>query len=423
VTSSTLPVIVYGQMLSIAGSSGGFNFRLEYVLFVVLIGLFLIRQKQIRLRTPLDAPILAFMIIQCFSVAVALVRGYPLLIGPVVRLVEGYAFYFLASRLTSRDQIPSLVRGMITIAVIVAAAIVITTITGSQYLYTHLFSASPDEVSQTPWFDQFFGGYETPRVGYGAGMGDLLLPSALAISLVMIALRKRWRVAYIGVILLVSMRALVSGQRFWIVHIAVAVLVPIALLTLSKKGMGPRVRLRWLVSLGVITFILVCLFSLGEWATKLEWLRIRSADTLEQLTGPNQIYGIQLAWAQLTRDPAAFLTGFGCYWQITGVDVNLGLLVTICRYGLGGVVVLLWLLRASVIQGMKLLKMPLLRPMERGLVCAVLVFVGLQFFGGFIRGMAFNENGTQLIPFSIMLGWIQVIWLKVTPSRKVGDVH
>ncbi|TFH49849.1 MAG: hypothetical protein E4H01_03430, partial [Lysobacterales bacterium] len=76
VTSSTLPVIVYGQLLSIAGSSGGFNFRLEYVLFVVLICLFLIRQKQTRLRTPLDAPILAFMFIQCFSVAVALVRGY-----------------------------------------------------------------------------------------------------------------------------------------------------------------------------------------------------------------------------------------------------------------------------------------------------------------------------------------------------------
>ena len=422
VTSSTLPVIVEGQLLSIAGEPGGTNVRLEYVLFVVLIFLFLIRQKQTGLRAPLDGPILAFMIIQCFSVVVASVRGYPFSPGPVIGFLEGYAFYFFASRLTSRDQIPNLARWMIAIAAVVAAAVVVTTITGSQYLYTYLFSVSPDKVQQTSFYSQFFAGYQTPRIGYGVGLGDSFLPSALVLSLVMIVLGKRWGVGHVGVVLLIAARALVSGQRYWVVFLAVAMLLPVALLALSKKGLEPRVLLRWLVLLGVLAFILVWLFSTEVWATKIKWLVIRSADTLEYVTGPGQTYGIRLAWAQLMRGPLGFVTGFGYSAGVTGADLNLGLLGTIYKLGLVGLVVMFWVLGASVIQAWKLLQVPSLRPVERGLACAVLVFLGLQFFGGFIRGAALT-GGAGMIHFSIMLGWVQVVWLDATSQGKVGDAH
>ncbi len=421
VTSSTLPVIVYGQVMSVGGQ--GANFRLEYVLFIVLMGLFLIRQKQTQLRAPLDAPVLAFVIVQCFSVVVAFMRGYPLGLGPVIRLIEGYAFYFFASRLTSRDQLPRLAGWMAAIAAAVAVVIVLTTIMGSQDLYAYLFSPSPDEVSRTKWYSQFYKGYETPRIGYGVGLGDSFLVSALPLSLVMVVLGGRSGTGHVGVVILIAARALVSGQRYWFVCLAVAILMPIALLALSKKGLESRILLRWLILLGVITSILVWLFSTEAWAPKFHILQARSVNTVEQLEGPSQTYGARLAWGQLTRAPSGFVTGFGYSAAVAEADVNLGPLVTVYKYGLGGLVVLLWLLGASVIQGWKLLQVPSLRPLERGLVCAILVFIALQFFGGFVRGWMFTQDGTALIPFSIMLGWVQVVRPDAASRGKAGDAH
>jgi hypothetical protein len=83
--------------------------------------------------------------------------------------------------------------------------------------------------------------------------------------------------------------------------------------------------------------------------------------------------------------------------------------VTIYQDGVVGLIVMIWMLTASFIQGWKQLMSRLLRPEEAALICAILIFILIQVGNGFIRGSVFNEDGVSLILFSIMLGWVQTI--------------
>jgi hypothetical protein len=407
ISSSTLPVMVYGQILSLGGTAGS-NIRLEYVLFLVFLLLFLIRQAQTNLHTDLDLPIFVLVVVQFLSLVVALLKGYSFGIGPAIRLMESYVFFFLASRLTTRGQIPGLMRWINILAIAVALAIVVTSLTGSRSLYAILFTDNPNNVQNTIFYGQFFRGAETPRIGYGAG--DPLLLMALLFSIAMIFLSKRRQAFYYFIILAVSIRALISGQRFWIVWLVVAFLLTFALSTYFRKREWLRLTLRNFIVIGLLALILFGLFyTQSALSTKIDTLINRSQNTIQKIQSASQTEGISLAWNQLLSDPSGFITGFSPFRDDIFVDINFGMLVTMYQYGVGGLIVMIWMLTASLIQGWKKLRSPQLRPEETALICTVMIFILIQVGNGFIRGSVFNENGVSLILFSIMLGWVQTI--------------
>ena len=408
--SSTFPAIVYGQWLSLAGRPGATNFRLEYILFVVFVFLFLGRLKE-NIHTPLDLPVFTFFVIQSLSLLVARMSGYAFGVGPAIRLIEGYAFFFLASRLTSSKQIPVLITWVLCMAFVVGGVIVATSVTGNQFLYANLFVDSPENIQQEKFYTTFYQDYQSARIGYT--IGDNLLLVALAFSLVMIFLNYRFRLPYYILILTVSMRALVSGQRFWVVWLIATFVCAFAFAVYIQKKRWPRIVLRVLIPIVLMIIILFGLFySQKAWRAKINVLFERSVNTVEYIQSTSQSSGIILAWSQLLDDPQGFLLGFSPFRRDIPVDINFGMFVTIYRYGVIGLVVMLWMLAAIFYQGVKLLKLSVFQPIEQALICAVLIFIVIQFGNGFIRGTAFNENGIALIVFSTMLGWIQVIAVK-----------
>lgn len=408
--SSTFPAIVFGQWLSISGRAGASNFRLEYVLFVVLVFLFL-GQLKTNIRTPLDLPVFAFLVIQCVSIVIARMSGYAIAVGPAIRLIEGYAFFFLASRLTSSKEIPVLMKWVLGMALVAGGVIVVTSITGNQFLYANLFADSPENIQKDLFYTTFYSNYQSARIGYT--ISDNLLLIALAFSLAMVFLNKRLRLSYYVLILTISMRALVSGQRFWVVWLIATFIVTFAFVAYIQKKEWPRTVLRVLIPIILVILILFGLFYSQEaWRAKINVLFERSVNTVEYVQSTAQTSGIILAWGQLLDDPMGFLLGFSPFRRDIRVDINFGMLVTIYRYGVIGLVAMLGILAVSFYQGLKLLKLPFLQPEEQALICAVLTFIVIQFGNGFIRGTAFNENGVALIVFSTMLGWIQVIAVK-----------
>lgn len=407
ISSSTLPVIVYGQILSLGGTAGA-NIRLEYVLFLVFLFLFLIRQVQTNIHTSLDLPIFVLVVVQCLSLMVALLRGYSFGIGPAIRLIESYVFFFLASRLTNREEIPGLMRWINIIAITVALAIIVTSLTGSRSLYATLFTDTPNNVQNTTFYGRFFQGIETPRIGYG--VGDPLLLMALLFSIAMIFFGTRYKGFYYLIIFVVTIRALISGQRFWIVWLAVAILLTFAFSTYFRKREWISLALRNFIVIGLLGLILFGLFYTQPWLSiKIDTLVNRSQNTLQNLQSPSQTEGISLAWQQLMTDPSGFITGFSTFRDDVLVDINLGTLVTIYQYGVAGLIVIIWMLTASFIQGWRKLKSQLLRPEETALICTIMIFILIQVGNGFIRGNVFEGNGVSLILFSIMLGWVQTI--------------
>jgi hypothetical protein len=407
ISSSTLPFLVYGQILSLGGTAGA-NIRLEYILFLVFLFLFLIRQAQTNIHTSLDLPVFVLVVVQCLSLVVALVKGYSFGIGPAIRLIESYIFFFLASRLTNREQIPGLMRWINIIAITVALAIVVTSLTGSRTFYTTLFTDNPNNVQNTIFYGQFFRGAETPRIGYG--VGDPLLLMALLFSIAMIFFSTSHRGLYYFIILVITTRALISGQRFWIVWLAVAFLLTFVFLTYCRKREWIRLSIRNIIVIGLLALILFGLFSTQpSLSLKIDTLVNRSRNTIENIQSSTQTEGIYLAWHQLITAPSGFITGFSPFRDDILVDINLGMLVTIYQYGVAGLIIMIWMLTASFIQGWKKLKSRLLRPEETALICTILIFILIQVGNGFIRGSVFNENGVSLILFSIMLGWVQTI--------------
>jgi hypothetical protein len=407
ISSSTLPVLVYGQILSLGGTVGA-NIRLEYVLFLVFMFLFLLRQAQTNIHTSLDFPIFVLVVVQCLSLVVAFLKGYSLGIGPAIRLIESYVFFFLASRLTTREQIPALMRWINIIAITVALAIVVTSVTGSRFLYATLFTDNPNNVQNTIFYGQFFRGAETPRIGYG--VGDPLLLMAFLFSMAMIFFGTRHKGFYYLIILVVATRALISGQRFWIVWLVVAFLLTFAFSTYFRRREWISLSLRNLIVIGLLALILFGLFyTQSSLSIKIDTLVNRSRNTFQNIQSSSQTEGISLAWHQLVTDPSGFITGFSPFRDDILVDVNFGMLVTIYQYGVAGLIVMIWMLTASFIQGWKKLKSRLLWPEETALICTILIFILIQVGNGFIRGSVFNENGVSLILFSIMLGWVQTI--------------
>jgi hypothetical protein len=407
ISSSTLPVLVYGQILSLGGTAGA-NIRLEYVLFLVLLFLFFLRQVQTNINTPLDIPIFMLVVFQCLSLVVALSKGYSFGIGPAIRLIESYVFFFLASRLTTREQIPGLMRWINIIAITVALAIILTSLTGSRSLYTTLFTDNPNNVKNTIFYGQFFLGAETPRIGYV--VGDPLLLMALLFGTAMIFLGTRHKGFYYIIILMVATRALISGQRFWIAWLVFAFLLTFAFSTYFRKKDWIRRSLRNFIVIGLLALILFGLFyTQSSLSIKVDTLVNRSRNTIQNIQSSSQTEGISLAWHQLLTDPSGFITGFSPFRDEIFVDINFGMLVTIYQYGVAGLIVMIWMLTASFIQGWKQLKSRLLRPEEAALICAILIFILIQVGNGFIRGSVFNEDGVSLILFSIMLGWVQTI--------------
>ena len=414
ITAATLPGIIFGPILTLVGQTYSSNVRSEYVVFAILVGLFLLRKPQTRFRAPLDIPVVLFVVIQLLSVMFALLRGDSQYIGlgPVIRLIEGYSFYFLASRLTTRDQVSGLFRALMVIGGLVALMIIVTSMTGSQELYINLFSGTtdPEDVRRSNFYAQFFLGYERPRVGFTEG--EPLLLMTFALSVVMLY-QLGWRqLRYSILAFLVALRMLISGQRFQIAFLAITLLLPVALLARRPPGWRERTQLRTISSLivfGLLAFGLIMLLSSGEWAVRWEVLGGRSKGTLEALASPEQTFGIQWAWNELLDNPSAWLVGFSPFHYSIPMDINLGVLLTIYYYGLGGLLVLLWLLCASVVHAFRLLRCRLF-PEERALVCAVVIFILVYIANGFVRNMVFNESGSSVIVFSICLGWLQVIW-------------
>ena len=411
ITASTVPAIIFGPILTLVGGGYSFNLRSEYLLFAILFGFFLLRKTQTRLRASLDIPVVLFVVIQLLSVMSGLLRGdlEYIGLGPVIRLIEGYSFYFLASRLTSRKQISGLVWVLTAIGGLVALAIIVTSITGSQELYINLFSGTtdPEDVRRSNFYAQFFLGYESPRVGFTEGEPLLLI--TLALSVVMLFQVGWQRLWYSVPAFLVALRMLISGQRFQIGFLIATLFLSVALAFRRPAERRKRAQLRFWIVLGLLSFALITLMSSGEWATKWEVMGIRSEGTLEGLISLEQTLGIRLAWSELLDNPSAWVAGFSPFHYSIPMDINLGFLLTVYYYGLGGLIVLLWLLGASVVQALRLLRSRLI-PEERALVYAVVIFIAIYVANGFVRNMVFNEAGRSVIVFSICLGWLQVIW-------------
>jgi hypothetical protein len=422
--ATTLPGIIFNPMLVLSGSPG--NLRLEYLLFVLLIGLLMLRRRPERSHLPLDGPVAVFMVFQGISILSLVMRGdtQVLSVGPFLRLMEGYAFYYLASRLTSRDQIPSLVRTLTVIGGLVALVIILTTITGNQSLYIRFISPSTnlDTVATTKFYAQFFRGFESARIGYTTAEPFLLM--TLLLSMVMI-LQVGWRqIRYSGLAFLVALRMLVSGQRFQFVYLAVALLLsPVMLYIRPAKG-KERVRFSGWILLILLAAGIFLLLSSGPWAEKWAVLVARSRYTSENLRSLAQYHGIQLAWSEILHNPFAWLTGFSPFH--VGItqkwDINLGFLLTLYYYGLGGAISLVVLLGASIEQALRLLRTSLVRE-ERALICALVIFIAINIGSGFIRNMVFNELGISLIVFSICLGWIQVIWRDIHMKNTAQSIN
>lgn len=420
--SCTLPAIDAAQMVKI----GSIDFRAEYIMVLLGIVLLIERQNIRKMHTPLDSPVLAFFIIQFLSVfvafawgrEVALGGGRQLGIGGIIRLVSSYAFFFMASRLTDRERIPRLALWLTVIATLVTSAIILTNLSGSTWLYAHLFVFDPSKVEESRFYSLFFKGMMTPWIWLAGFDGFVLIP--LVVSTVVVLLRRRGRVWYGLVAMLIVLRAFAGAQRFVVVFALAGLVVPLFVLTRSGNGSTGRRFFNWVVLASVVFVALLVLVEyLPAWAEKLRWLGIRLSGSFEELQGYRQVQGIHMAWSQLIAQPIAFVTGFG-YFLPYAYDINLGPLLTVYYYGIPGLVVLLWMLLKAFRQSWRLLQVASLRPVEYGLVCAVLVSIPLFFFFSFVRGLSFIESAQVSAPFAILLGWVQVIWLDVKHKQADG---
>jgi hypothetical protein len=413
ILASTLPGIIFSKMLVLPGLAG--NLRLEYLVFILLLVLLILNRRPAGAKMPLDVPVGIFMLFQGIALLFALLRGdtQSIAVGPVIRLFEAYAFYFLASRLTMREQIPGLVRTLTVIGGLVAIVIILVTITGSKNLYINLISTSPDlqDVVSSNFYAHFFRGVESARIGYTAAEPLLLLTVILSTLMIF---QVGWQpLQYSLLTFLVAIRMLVSGQKFQFVYLVVTLLLSPVMLWLRPAGEKGKMRSSSWVMLGLLALGMVLLLSSGAWAEKWAVLVARSSFWFisEEVRSMAQYRGIQLAWSEILHNPFAWLTGFSPF-HVTVTrnwDINLGFLVTLYYYGLGGVIALLALLGSSIFQALRLLRTKLAQE-ERALVSAVAIFIFIYVASGFVRGMIFNENGSSVLVFSICLGWVQVIW-------------
>lgn len=419
----TIPVIDDAQFITFRGV----DFRIDYFVFMVAVAALIGSRGYYNIHTPMDAPMLAFLIVYCLSIVSSFIWGYPPR-GPggIIRLVSCYGWYFVASRLTHRKQIPRLVWCLTLIAALVTATIMVTALLGSRLLYSSLFISAHIEVEESRFYNQFFLGKMTPWIWLRHFDGFVVIP--LVTSTVIFLLKGKGRIWCGIVALLIVLRAFAGAQRFVVVYALVGSIMPALYLVRAGNGRNLRVILNWVVFVGVSTAVLLFLTSsFPAWAEKLTWLRIRTSRAPAEFQSISQWGGVYKVWEMLTDRPLTFFTGFGYFVpKIEPLDdINLGPLLAVFYYGFPGLGVLLWMLVKGFRQSWDLLQVPSLSSVEYGLICAILVLIPLGFFQSFIRGLSFVEASDICGPFAILMGWVQVIWFdvnerKLEENRKLG---
>jgi|GEM_PF-4974897 len=408
--SSTLPVISQGYLL--AYGRKGLAFRVEYVL--VLLGIFLavwgrlpcLPQYKSKLRTP----VFLMFLIHVMTILVSLYWETPFGLGVTIRLLETFLFFFLFVRLTRREHIGKLVHAFIAVGAVVAGILLLTSITGNTSLYEFIFRYEVP-IEETRFYKQFYLGVGVPRIWLR--YADEFLPLAGVMVFLLFLLKREHKILYGLLSLMLFVRVVLSGQRFFS---AVVIFGYILCLLLLSRIEYIRVRLPSILII-VLIFILItsALFVyVPVLRTRYDLLTQHFMNMPQDLSGERQYMGAVLAREELFAGGwFAWLMGFGgfVYGEIgwTGYDINTPILM-IYRFGLVGLFAILFLLIRAFKLGWHMLNNLRMSPEELAVVVGVMLYIVTGLVGSFLRGFSFSENFQTLSGFIILLAWMEVIY-------------
>lgn len=407
VVTNTFPPLIYGDWLSV-GSQGA-NVRPDFVL--LLIGLLLVyghsRHSQQQFYTPLDAPFGLLLVIALLADLISVIRGHSVGVGPMLRFVEGWIWFFIASRLTRREDIPRLTKLLAAVGIVLAGVLLVTSLTGSQELYTRFFVDSPRDVDSSKFYPQFYAGYERPRVWLSEG--ELLLQNVWTLGLASM-FNSGLSLGWMGILLLLGLRSLSSLGRNFIGWLIVYFVVTIGLFMSTKRYPRWRIMFGSLGIIGVFALSLGILASGTEvWKDVLYWLGVRAAPTLEQ--APYTYIGAQWARDEIIHEPIFLFLGAGAFAP-KPYDINLPFVEIVFSLGIAGYLGYVWLFGKGLKQTWRLFNSAALSEAERPVVAMVLATC-LVSLGGLIlnvRPTTYVAHSLTLIPLAILLGWVQVIY-------------
>lgn len=404
VVTNTFPPLIYGDWLSI-GTQGA-HVRPDFVL--LLMGLFLVydrsRRGQQRIRTPLDTSIGVLLVIALTADLISVTRGHLVGIGPMIRFAEGWIWFFIASRLTRREDIPRLVTILVIVVSIFAGALLAVSLTGSQLFYTQLFTFT--NVQESINYAQFFTGYERPRVWLMEG--ETLIQQVWVLGLAS-TFNSGLSFVWGGILLLIGLRSVSSLGRNFIGWLVIYFIATACVFLRAKRNLRWRTIFISLAIIGVFALSLYILVSKTEvWSNVVYWLGVRTFPTLEQL--PNTYIGARWAWSKMMRNPLFLVLGAGAFAP-KPFDINLPFVEIVFSLGIAGFLAYIWLFRKGLKQTWQLFNSTAIREVERPVVAMALVTC-LMLLGGLIvniRPTTYVAHPLTTVPLAILLGWVQVI--------------
>lgn len=407
--SSTLPVITDGNALAFGPPR--MNIRFEYTL--VFLGLFLAFGKWARhyppSHTPLNKAVRLMFLVYVISIPVCIYWGTPFGVRNVYRLVETYLFFFIIVRLTCRAHIPKLTNSMIIVGSIVAASLLLMTITQNPFLYKIMTG----EAMWTAELAEVYGQVLGQNIGwlrYSIGA----LPVVATMCFVLFLLKKKKRILYGSLDVLFLVQIVASGQRSSVLALLAGHLM--ALLILSRNK---HLQVNYASSFVMIFFVALIAFGLFAYTdilgARYQLLMYRTSKTIEWMSGEGQYMGHILTLNAINFGGwKAWLLGFGgvISGQIApprNYDINSPILM-IYRFGLLGLSILLLMLWLAFRRALDMVINMDMLPEETAVVLAVIVYIAVWLPGSFIRGMAFSETFSMLSWFVLWLAWTEVIY-------------
>ena len=407
--SSSFPVISSGDLLSY-GSKGA-AIRIEYMLF--FWGVFLVILGRIP-PTPKytsrtrKAAFLVFLL-HLFSAIVTLYWGNPFGVGVYLRLFESFAYFFIFIQLTRRDDISQLVDMFIFIAVIISAMMATVSITANRTLYDMLFNVG--ELSGSEEFSYRFFGTDLPRVW--SAFLDQYLPLAGSMAFYLLLTKKKKGWFYALSIMLIFIRAILSGFRGSILFIAFGLLFMTVLYLLRREFKEPKSR-GVLLLLLLVAIILVSIMFIPTLNERFDYFVDRMLDVPQELISERQYLGRLLAINALNRGGwLAWTFGLGglLYQEIGFLkfDINTPIL-GIYRFGIIGIIIFVNICVSAFLTANILLRKVQLSHEETAVIGGVLIYICVTWLGSFIRGFELSENFQHLAGFVVLLSWMDVIF-------------
>lgn len=418
IMSSTLPVIVHGNALAFGPK--GTSVRFEYTL--VFLGLFLAyiskwNKHYHHSRTTLSEAVFLMFLLYLASILVSMYWGSYIGIGITIQLLETYLFYFIIIRLTGRKHITKLINLMI---------LVVAGVTGIMLLIAFTNSTTLINLINSSKFDVYYHAKEFGGQLWGKRLSILLsmyyiTPIIGTLTFLLFFLKNKHRVYYGLLSLFFFINVISSGQKGYALITILGFLVVLFLLPIMGKylpRMGKYRKSKYHSAIIMLILAVGVVYSMFMYSsifrTRVEYLSYRFFAVQEQHQSIYQYSGALLAKEELSAGGlVAWITGFGGFKYpelgSLGFDIN-GPILMIYRYGIIGLVLILFLLGVAFKKAWSMFLHIPMKPEETVVVIGVMMYISAGLLLCFFRGFLFSNNFNDLSSFVILLAWMEVIY-------------